>query len=267
MSDNNLYERITEIFHQFGISEATTKVYLTSIKLGKAKASQIAEHLNIDRTEAYHLLKKLQKLDLVEESLENPVLYNPKNPIPVIETFIEREEYRLKSVKLIESSLLEDIKNLNFENEDSKNVGKYIILRGRPRIFSFMKDEILRSKTSVRTLMTVNDSIRRFHNGGIFELMSEKCRQGVDIKIIAEIGKKNNSVLSQFSKIAELRYLKRVPIDLTIYDGCSVSLPLLNTNSLKMHENLHVAIWTNSRFFANGMGDLFNFLWSTAKVR
>jgi sugar-specific transcriptional regulator TrmB len=267
MSTDNLNQRITEIFRQFGISETTTKIYLTTLKLAEPKVSQIAEYLNVDRTEVYHLLKKLEQLGIVEESLTNPVFYTPKNPIYVIETLLEREEHRLKSIRTIEKNLRVDIKNLNLLNENSNEVGKYILLRGRPRIYSFMEKQVSMSETSLKVLMTENGSNRRFQLGNVYKVMHEKYQQGVDIKIITEVREKNNSIVKEWSKIAEIKYLESIPFDITIYDESSVSLPLVNNDNLKYFEDSHVAIWTNSRSFVNGMSILFNFLWNTARIK
>lgn len=262
MVADNLNKEIREIFQKFGISDTLITVYLAALSLGNAKASQIADFVDKDRVEVYHILGKLQQLGFVEQLFGKPALYSPISPIDIIERLVENDELRLKSIRVITSKMKDELTTLTSRNNSTNLLEKYLILKGRPRIYSFMNKQISISKKSVSMLMTPKGSIRRFNLGDIYNILSEKCQDGFTIKII--IGKNHSNEwipLEEWGKIAQIRIISSQLIDATIYDSLSVSTSLANIDNLKESESSHIAIWTNSKPFVNCIQKIFDILW------
>ena len=58
-----------------GLSEQERKIYLACLRLGSAKASEIAAHAKIERQASYYTLKLLIKKGLVTETIKSGVQY------------------------------------------------------------------------------------------------------------------------------------------------------------------------------------------------
>ncbi|MGV8169093.1 MAG: TrmB family transcriptional regulator [Candidatus Nanoarchaeia archaeon] len=100
---------------KLGLNKQESKIYLASLKLGLAKASEIASKANINREASYYVLKKLQEKGYISEFIKSGVKYyssaSPKRLFELI------EEDKNEKTRIIEDMLpnLEDLKKISLE--------------------------------------------------------------------------------------------------------------------------------------------------------
>ncbi|HLC72939.1 MAG TPA: helix-turn-helix domain-containing protein [Candidatus Nanoarchaeia archaeon] len=87
---------------KIGLSQQEAKVYLSALKLGVAKASDIAQKANIKREASYYVLKSLEEKGLVSEVIRSGVkYYNAIQPKRILEILEEEKQQKTDIIKEI----------------------------------------------------------------------------------------------------------------------------------------------------------------------
>ncbi len=83
-----------------GLSRQEAGVYLSALKLGLAKASEIALKSGVKREACYYLLKLLQEKGFVSEVIKSGVKhYVAVNPRRIIDIFEEEKQHKVETIK------------------------------------------------------------------------------------------------------------------------------------------------------------------------
>ncbi len=91
-----------------GLTKNQAAVYITLVKLGKAKAVEIASTIEMDRGNLYRIIERLKDLRLVEKIIGNPSLFRALPLCQGIEMLIkhrdnEQAELKIKARQVIEN--------------------------------------------------------------------------------------------------------------------------------------------------------------------
>ncbi len=85
---------------KIGLSKQEAKVYISTLKLGVAKASQIAHKSNIKREASYYILKTLQEKGFVSEVIKSGVkYYSAVQPKRILEIIEEEKQQKAETIK------------------------------------------------------------------------------------------------------------------------------------------------------------------------
>ena len=87
---------------KIGLSKQEAKVYLSTLKLGIAKASEIAQKANIKREASYYILKLLQGRGFISEVIRSGVKhYSAVQPSRIIEIIEEEKQQKTEVINEI----------------------------------------------------------------------------------------------------------------------------------------------------------------------
>ena len=90
------------VLQKLGLNKQETAVYLNSLKLGLAKASEIAQKSRIKREASYYVLKLLQEKGFISEVIKSGVKYynaiQPKRILEMVEEKNQQEKEMIKEV-------------------------------------------------------------------------------------------------------------------------------------------------------------------------
>ncbi|MGF3522092.1 MAG: TrmB family transcriptional regulator [Candidatus Bathyarchaeia archaeon] len=89
-------EQNAEMLSSFGLTRKQAKVYLSLVSLGTATVSEIYNHSKIRREEVYRILPKLEKMGLIEKTLNTPVRLRATSVENALSILIKNEEERVK---------------------------------------------------------------------------------------------------------------------------------------------------------------------------
>lgn len=93
---------IESSLERIGLSRQEATVYLSSLKLGLAKASQIAQKAKIKREATYYVLKLLHEKGFVSEVIKSGVkYYSAIHPKRILEIIDEEKREKVESIKTI----------------------------------------------------------------------------------------------------------------------------------------------------------------------
>ena len=87
---------------KIGLSKQEAKVYLSALKLGVAKASDIAQKAKIKREASYYILKLLEEKGFISEVIKSGVkYYNSIQPKRILEILEEEKQQKTNAIKEI----------------------------------------------------------------------------------------------------------------------------------------------------------------------
>jgi len=85
---------------RIGLSKQEASVYLAALKLGVAKASEIAQKSNIKREASYYILKLLQEKGFISEVIKSGVKhYSAVQPKRILEIIDEEKQQKTEAIK------------------------------------------------------------------------------------------------------------------------------------------------------------------------
>ncbi|PTD94227.1 TrmB family transcriptional regulator [archaeon SCG-AAA382B04] len=271
----NLSEIIEE-FEELGFKEYESKVLVSLIQLGEAKASKIAETSGVPKNRVYEVLKVLRNHGLVKEKPGRPKLYETKKPKQILKRL--RQNKKLEKQKQIQK-IQEKQKNLtkkltSIYNEASGNRKSLLELIdvGEPSekqtqlLYKQANEEILISTKSFeyypRTKKTLKKAIKEKDLDVRILFLDKKNlskeNRKIQEKIIKKIKNELPSVDFRFSE-------EKLPLRGTIIDP---SLEYESGKTIFLVEEKEVplalreAALTENPSLVAGMARYFNLIWN-----
>jgi len=151
-------EEIINILQNFSISEPETKLYLSSLKLGKASISDIAKQSKMGRTNAYFHINNLIDKGLLQESRAGKKIF----VTAVQPTSLAK---KLQSSVNVFKNLVPQLESLSVVKEDSPQI------------------DILESKVG---FAMVYDEIKNLPTGSEFRVIENSQTADVEMSLLGE---------------------------------------------------------------------------------
>lgn len=113
------FNELTEKLSAFGITNNQAKVYLATAKLGIAPVSQISKGSHVPREEVYRMLPQLEKMGLIEKTVERPIRIKATKIESVLTILINRERdmfsKKMAELKAKRECILGDFRRIRME--------------------------------------------------------------------------------------------------------------------------------------------------------
>jgi sugar-specific transcriptional regulator TrmB len=138
---------------KIGLSRQEAGVYLSALKLGMAKASEIAQKAEIKREASYYVLKMLQEKGFVSEAIKSGVKYysavEPKRILQIIEEEKQRKTTLIKEaipeLESFQKIAITHPKIEFFEGfEGLKTAASKLLERENQEIYCYIDERILK---------------------------------------------------------------------------------------------------------------------------
>jgi sugar-specific transcriptional regulator TrmB len=230
----------------FGLTPLQSLSYATLVREGRLPASTLAQIIEIDRSDAYRVLRSLVRLGMVEIELEDKSYYCPVPPSRALLGLLQAKEsdiMELREKRKVLSELLEISKIQKMVNPPKKD--PFFRLVSGNQVFTRWAEAILNAKSSV--IKVIPGYTLPAHYVRLSDIEAEAAKR-VNVTIVTEVTDQNvESLKEYYSKIrilhadglaSSFRYL--------IVDHSEVFMggtPM--TDSIEDH----VVIWTNNTVF------------------
>tara|TARA_Y100000310_G_scaffold301155_1_gene337370 strand:- start:2049 stop:2768 length:720 start_codon:yes stop_codon:yes gene_type:complete len=229
-----------------GFTDNEIKVYLTLLKIGRAKAGRISKESSLERTSTYNALKRLQEKGIVSYVIEaNRRIFAVAEPSKIVDMFKEKEE----RAKLVIPKL-EQLKKIEQEKE---NILKF---RGYAGIKTVLND----------ILKTCKDGEEHYILGPEGQLtnrmptfakifVARKDKKKLKARVLLRKGR-HSDVRSKYAKV---RYLPQEVV------SSSVTNIYGNKVAIILWSEIPEAIIIDDRATAETYKTYFEFMWKMAK--
>lgn len=203
------------ILEKIGLSKNESIIYLTLLKIGMAKVTQILKISKLNSGKVYNILESLKSKGLVSESVIDNIRHFAAAPPKEIFKYIEEKEKELKKEKnLIKKELpnLEKLRTLALPKIKSVSYTGYegIKIAANEALDSLKKkEEILVMGVSDTSGLQLKDFWLRWHK--------KRLAKNISIKLIISEKKKYYSITQNIKK-REIRLLRGItPTAIGIY--------------------------------------------------
>lgn len=239
---------------KLGLSKQEVNVYLSSLKLGLAKASQIAQKAKISREATYYVLKMLHEKGFVSEVIKSGVRYYSSIPPERILDIVE-EERREKTESIRE--ILPELKALQQTAISSPKIEFYEGVDGFKTVIS-----ILLREENQTVYCYVPESILHFLPSLHPQFRRKRREKNVFLRLITERTKTMKQIKkADMQELREIRFNDKVMKDLDVaYYILSEGIIILKGNAkeqlgiyikeggiAKLHKNIFEEIWKISK--------------------
>ena len=243
----------TKILKRLGLIENEINVYLTLLRKGPSRASDISRDTGIHRTHIYDILETLIKKELAFFAIrENRKYFEAKKPERLMALLKEKEE-ELKQNELDLSKL---ILELNKAMAPSKRKIKAFVYQGKKGFKSILND-ILRTSKEYLVIgysPRADEQLKYFQPG----FHKKRIKLGVSRKIIMDSALKKKWISKQ--KLQETRFLPKdryIPMGIIIY-GIRVVI-------VTIEEEEFTALVVENDKISDNFRQFFDMLWRIAK--
>ncbi len=239
--------KLLKNLEHLGMDKKQAKVYLTSLELGMARASEIANKTSLERTTVYDILEKLSKDGLMSSFSKKGVKYfMAENPERI------RKSLQEKQVEI--EAILPELKSL-LNTTGIKPKIKYY--EGVAGIKTVLGDIIISPEKNLLGILSMVDLYDLLGQKFVDKHVAERIKSGKRLKVLrTKLKDTNKNWKSSEEELRELRFVPTgMAFDMTmyIYDN---KLTLISSKK----ENFGMII--ESAELANNMRNLFTTLWS-----
>ncbi len=258
-------EKLLENLQFLGLTRTQSRVYVASLKLNNATATQISQLAGLNVAVTYRRIKELLGLDLIEIRLGSPNRYSATDPVRALRGLLEKSEsevkFRRHLVGELERSLtaMADQKSNTMENGYEHKVA-YRLLAGRDRLFD--ESRRLREETSRELLLIIPSlGLRRLVRHGYVQEVTQCLRRGVTVKIITEITDSNALESDQLAGLVSLRHYPKISFRLGIYDRETLHIGAAYDDDPSSDGSKDVYLVISDRALASSMALMFDAIW------
>ena len=246
-------QNITRLLHNLGLSEGESGIYLAGLRLGPARAIQIAEEAQISRTLTYHLLKLLQKKGLVSTVRKKQSQHFVMEPPRQLGYLIDRKRNDLDQMKEQLDAYIPTLESIVTSQTPPSKIRFYEGIEGTKTVVEDTldsKDKILYSYAAIDNIFAV------FGRGFLETYSKQKAERGIHAKSIWSKSLPKEKVLRE-RKLSETKIapaLLNLQVTIVIYD---------NKVAVFSPPKKLFAFVVESEEFAQTMKSLFEMIWKS----
>lgn len=249
-------ERLVELLGLYGLGEREARIFVFLTKNPSCGAGEMAKALGIRRMEAYRLLKRLLDRGVVMATAGKPIKYQAESLEGILSLMTDEQRGHIKRMDDARPELTDLWKRLPRTERESFEQ-RFRIVQGREQIFASLAKMVEAATSSVRLVLTKNDAVQA-HVLGIVDRLVAAKKKGVKVEVITPIDSSTLEAVDALAKAAEVRHSDEAARSrLVIVDGSQSLVSLVLDDSKGMKNERDVAIWTDSRDYAEMMGGLY----------
>ncbi|MDG6982824.1 MAG: hypothetical protein JRM74_05145 [Nitrososphaerota archaeon] len=257
-------ERLVELLGVYGLSERESRIFIFLTKNGSCGAGELAKAVEIRRMEAYRLLKRLLDRGIVVSTAGKPIKYQAESLEGVLSLLADEQRGYVRRMDEAKPELTSLWKQLPRAPQESFEQ-RFRIIQGREQIYNTMAKMAEQSSSTLSLVLTKNDVVQA-HVLGIGDRIAEAAKRGVKAELIATVDSSTLESVEALSKWAEVRHSEDAPRSrLVVADGSQTLVSLVLDDSKGLKNDRDIAIWTDSRDYAETMGGLYRVSFAKAE--
>jgi sugar-specific transcriptional regulator TrmB len=265
-------EKIEKSLRDFGLSKKEAEVYIFLAKYGAITSGQITKQLKLNRGQVYRILKRLQKKNLLEATLEYPTRYAAVSFETVIDSLIKSKKEEVARIEESKKDLISDwekIKQIELEN----SFEKFSVIEGTKKIQYKLSQMVQKTNRNISMALNISDVFRAEQFGVFdflynppkksiidFRVLTQNVQQNVKpIKILKEKLKTAFDFRGLDSTLGSFNFSRMV-----IRDNDEVVLFISDKNKQQESRGKEVCLSTNCTSIIEAFSGIFENLWKNS---
>lgn len=208
---------LSKTLMDMGLTRYEAMIYYALVKLGEAKAIEIAQASGVPREKTYQILRNLEERNMIKRVDAKPRKWIPLPPTAIFKEVVEQ---RKKTIAKIEEALksLQEIYNRGSKKSLRKELNVWEI--SRPTFEETLYSSLIYANISIYAIMTPNllERIAVYN----MDLIKKLYRKEVSLNIVTKIYDDNLHILAKLSNFANI-YINntrdKIDTSIIIIDG------------------------------------------------
>jgi sugar-specific transcriptional regulator TrmB len=254
-------KRIKEALGRFDLSKNEVRVYLYLARFGAQKAQRIAEALNIHRTEAYKILRRLEKQGLVSCVFERPMKFVSVPFEKALGSLIEERRQRVHQMEQWKKELLKTWKSLPTPEDRVTRKETFQVLEGRRQV-GVKATEILGGCNRKIHMILRDETLLWLFNSPFFDDLEKVAKKrGIKVSLITNFSPTSTYVLEEVDLgKGDFNYKEIEDSPCFIISDSGQMLLLMKRG--EADDGKPYAVWTNYMTIVQSFRLLFDLLWN-----
>lgn len=250
-------KNIDQSLSKFKLSKNETRVYLYLARFGAHKAQSIAESLDVHRTEAYKILKRLESQGLITKIMERPMKFVALPFEQVLENLIQERRQRIHQMEQQKTELLRIWKSLPEPTHVNNVKETFQVLEGKRHI-SVRINELLTGCIKKFDLVISDQNLILLYNTPFLDDLNERAKESnIEVRLLTNYSPTSSFVLDQIDRSSgDFAYLKKYTMPGFFIADEKEMILLMDDDQSSLY-----GMWTNYRTIIQSYSILFNMLW------
>ncbi len=265
--DLNVHEELRRELQSFGLSPNEARILMHLSCQGPLKARDVAEALDIHRTETYHLLTSLQNKGVVYATFQHPIKFGAVSFEKALSLFIELERGRLIMVERRKQKLCRLWESLPKGLQKNEESEVFQVIEGVNQVYFKMGEMVRTAEKTIGIVIHDSRDLPHLYHYEIFDRLHEAARRKISTQIISNESARSSGLIRNV-KGAESHFLRGIAeLDtlphFLLVDDKELLLLVKTSGVSKKH---FAALWTNYNSFIQSMRILFSKLWESESL-
>lgn len=263
------YEDIEERLVGLGLPGDEVRAYVTLLRLGRQKASRVAEAAELSRPKTYEALDGLRRQGLVTATTGRPRLHEAADPERLFEYLQGQRRGEIEEIQHVKSELLDAMKTLAQPADRPAGEPRFDLVRKRPAVLGSLHRIVEQADQTLELIVSHPAGLQILDVDGAWEAIIGAMSRGVAVRLVvspAETGEANRRLLAEAGASIELRRIADLPACLfAISDGTEVLVTLIEDASARPNADSPVAFVTNAEAFVEVQRRAFQTCWQAGE--
>ncbi|MEM3527178.1 MAG: helix-turn-helix domain-containing protein [Candidatus Bathyarchaeia archaeon] len=249
---------------RLGLTEYESRIYLTLVRMGPLRASEVSFFGHVPRTKTYGAIRELERKGLLSVIPGKPELYAPSNPVEVLVPMIERLRREIEEADGVVQKLIVSYESGKLIRRGvPKEATEFWRIEGRRNIIDKVSQMLSDSKKSVKCCVSAQGLVRMYK--AHYRVLEAARKRGVRVRVMSA-GSPKSEVAQELSEVIELKQSnKHFKASLISVDGKEMLVVESSPDDAKIDYGSDTAFWTRNKIFTELYDELFDRLWSTSK--
>jgi sugar-specific transcriptional regulator TrmB len=256
---------IKDALGRFDLSKNEVRVYLYLARFGAQKAQRIAEALNVHRTEAYKILRRLEKQGLVSCVFERPMKFISVPFEKALGSLIEERRQRVHQMEQWKKELMKTWSSLPTPEAKVTRKETFQVLEGRRQV-GVKATEILGGCDHEIHMILQDRTLLWLFNSPFFDDLEKIAKKkSIKVNLITNFSPTSSYVLEEVD-LGKGDFIYKKIEDSPCYILSDNGQMLLLMNQGDPDDGKPYAMWTNYMTLVRSFRLLFDLLWSEKSV-
>jgi sugar-specific transcriptional regulator TrmB len=185
-------EAIKTVLKNAGLTEKEAVIYIFLAKHGPLKSTEIAKLIKKDKAQTFRILKGLQVKSFVEATLEFPTRYLVVPFENVLESVVKAKKEEVAFIEQAKQDLLDHLRK---KSRIEPSLEKFVVIKGRKRIYSKISHIIQNTKYQLSIATTVPGLMRADRYAVFDAALNNALREQIEYRFLTDLSKQNLNAL------------------------------------------------------------------------
>ena len=207
--DNTYTEQLStieETLSRFGLLKNEIKVYLNLARTGEMKAGEIAETIQLHRTETYRILRDLEKRGIVFSIFEKPLKFTAVPLDKAIDLLVDAQKIKIRLLEQEKTSLVELWQSMPQPKATNTKKELFQILEGEQQVIT-KANELLEKTEKEFQVFAPADYLAQLYYSDFSDKLKRQANKA-KVTLVTDNSLKSAYFMGQLQWLSESRRIR-----------------------------------------------------------